>query len=140
MADYYTSFSCLFDTGTPENARRALELFQSFSDRLDREESSFPSFAVSLDREDGGTALWIRDDDSYGDIEQVTEFVVQCARVLGLKGRWGFEWGHSCSKPRRAGFGGGAQVIDLETGDTDTWIGTSDWLHRQLAGDAAGRE
>jgi len=133
MADYFTNFSCRLDVGTTENARRALELFQSFSDRLDREDS-FPSFAVFLDPDAGDTVLWICDDAGYGDVEEMTEFIVECARVLGLKGRWGFEWGHSCSKPRVGGFGGGAQIIDLETGDTDTWIGTSDWLHRQLAG------
>lgn len=139
MADYFTNFSCMLDVGTPDNARRALELFQSFSERLDREESAFPGFALSLDPEDGGTALWIHDD-GRGDTGHVTEFVAECARLLGLRGRWGFEWGHSCSKPRIDGFGGGAQIIDLETGNIDTWIGTSDWLHGRLAADAGGRE
>ena len=129
----------MFDVGTPENARRALELFQSYSDRLDDEGSTLPGFALSLDPEDGGTALWIHDD-GCGDIGQVTEFVIECAKALGLKGRWGFEWGHTCSKPRIDGFGGGAQVIDLESGNYDLWIGTSDWLRRQLAAGAAGRE
>ena len=32
MADYYTHFSCLLDVGTPENAARALELYNSLSD------------------------------------------------------------------------------------------------------------
>ena len=132
MADYFTHFSCMLDVGTPGNARRTLELFQSFSERLDREESAFPGFALALDSHDDGTALWIHDD-GCGDIGHVTEFVVECAQALGLKGLWGFEWAHSCSRPRLDGFGGGAQVIDLETGCTDTWIGTSDWLHRQLA-------
>ncbi|MBN8995378.1 MAG: hypothetical protein J0H94_09135 [Rhizobiales bacterium] len=139
MADYFTQFSCMFDVGTPENARRAIELFQSYSDRLDEEGSTLPGFAFVLDPAGGGTALWIHDD-GCGDIGQVTEFVIECAKALGLKGRWGFEWCQTCSRPRTGAFGGGAQVIDLETGDHDTWICTSDWLHRQLAVDAGVRE
>lgn len=136
MADYLTQFSCILDVGTRDKARRALELFQSFSERLDREEFAFPGFALSVDPDDGGTALWIHDD-GCGDTSRLTEFIVECAQSLDLKGLWGFEWGHTCTQPRIDGFGGGAQVIDLETGDIETWIGTSDWLHRQLT---AGQE
>src|SRR5690606_34244894 len=32
MADYYTHFSCLLDVGTPENAARALELYNALAD------------------------------------------------------------------------------------------------------------
>ena len=31
MADYFTHFSCLLDVGTPENAARALELYNALS-------------------------------------------------------------------------------------------------------------
>lgn len=31
MADYYTHFSCLLDVGTPENAARALELYNALA-------------------------------------------------------------------------------------------------------------
>lgn len=139
MADYFTQFSCMFDVGTPDNARRALELFQSFTERLESEESTFPGFALSLDPHDGGTALWIHDD-GCGDIGQVTEFVIECAKALSLKGRWGFEWGHTCSKPRIDGFGGGAQVIDLQTGNADEWISTHEWLGNRLHADEPVRE
>ncbi len=140
MADYFTQFSCMFDVGTPENARRALELFQCFCERLECEDFASPGFEITLDPEDSHTALWIQDGDGFGDIGHLTTFIVECAKALGLNGRWGFEWAHTCSKPRTDGFGGGAQMIDLETGDTDTWIGTTDWLRRQLATDADGRE
>ena len=32
MADYYTHFSCLLDVGTPENAARALDLYNALAD------------------------------------------------------------------------------------------------------------
>ena len=31
MADWFTHFSCLLDVGTPENAARALELYNALS-------------------------------------------------------------------------------------------------------------
>ena len=30
MADFYTHFSCLLDVGSPDNAARALDLYQAF--------------------------------------------------------------------------------------------------------------
>lgn len=135
MADYFTQFSCIFDVGTPENAQRVPALFDSFCERLDREQSAFAGFEIVLDAEDGATTFWIHDSDGYGDVGQVTEFVVECAKALGLKGLWGFEWANTCSRPRIDGFGGGAQVIDLETGSTDTWISTHDWLGGRLHAD-----
>jgi|HubBroStandDraft_2_1064218.scaffolds.fasta_scaffold548550_2 hypothetical protein len=32
MADYFTHFSCLLDVGTPENAARAVELYDNTSE------------------------------------------------------------------------------------------------------------
>jgi hypothetical protein len=139
MAGYFTQFSCLFDVGTPENARRALELFDTFSERLDAEEAASPGFAVSVHPDDGGTALWIHDD-GCGDTNHVAAYVAECALALGLKGKWGFEWAHTCGKPRLDGFGGGALIVDLETRDTSAWVGTGEWLHRQLAVNTDGSE
>ena len=31
MADYFTHFSCLLDVGTPQNAARALDLYNALS-------------------------------------------------------------------------------------------------------------
>ncbi|WP_448658475.1 hypothetical protein ACPVPU_13490 [Sphingomonas sp. CJ99] len=33
MADYFTHFSCLLDVGTPENAARALDLYNRLAAR-----------------------------------------------------------------------------------------------------------
>ena len=46
MADFYTHFSCLLDVGSPDNAARALELYQAFMEDAAREEvpsDGFPS-------------------------------------------------------------------------------------------------
>ena len=32
MADYFTHFSCLLDVGTPDNAARALDLYNALSE------------------------------------------------------------------------------------------------------------
>lgn len=63
-------------------------------------------------------------------------FVVECARELGLRGRWGFSWSNNCNTSFVDCFGGGAQVIDLETGNTDNRMHTIEWLNQQLADDA----
>ena len=34
MADYYTHFSCLLDVGTPENAARALDLYNALAMKM----------------------------------------------------------------------------------------------------------
>ena len=38
MADYFTHFSCLLDVGTPENAARALDLYNALSEEGASEE------------------------------------------------------------------------------------------------------
>jgi hypothetical protein len=57
MADYFTNFSCLLDVGTTDNARRALELYRSFGEQLDRDEAASAGFALAIEPEEGGTAL-----------------------------------------------------------------------------------
>ena len=131
MADYFTNFSCLLDVGTTDNVRRALELYRSFDEQLDRDEAASVGFALSIQPEEGGTTLWIRDDQT-GDPEHVIAFVLQCAETLKLKGQWGFEWANTCSKPHLDAFGGGAQIIDLEAGSVTAWVSTNEWLARNL--------
>ena len=46
MADYFTHFSCLLDVGTPENAARALDLYNRLSEEGASEEP--PSEASSF--------------------------------------------------------------------------------------------
>lgn len=131
MADYFTNFSCMLDVGTPDNARRALALYRTFGEQLERDEAASVGFALSIEPERGGAALWIRDDET-GDPEHVIAFVLQCAQTLQLKGVWGFEWANTCSKPRLDAFGGGAQIIDLEGGCSTAWVSTNEWLTRNL--------
>ena len=38
MADFFTHFSCLLDAGTPDNAARALDLYQAFTEGAARED------------------------------------------------------------------------------------------------------
>lgn len=127
MADYFTHFSCLLDVGTSENAARALDLYNALSEEGASEESPSEGFLLSIQPEHGGTALWIRDD-ATGDPERVIQFVKCCAAEFHLSGRWGFQYANTCSKPRLDGFGGGAHVLDLATGETVAWIYTDGWL------------
>ena len=70
MADYYTHFSCLLEVGTPENAARALDLYNALSDENAAEDPPSDGFLLSIQPEHGGTQLWMRDDVT-GDPEQM---------------------------------------------------------------------
>jgi len=133
MADYFTHFSCLLDVGTPENAARALDLYNALSEAGAAEEPPSEGFLVSIQPEHGGAQLWLRDDVS-GDLERLIQFVKLCAAEFGLKGRWGFQYANTCSRPRLNAFGGGAHILDLGTGETVGWIDTDGWLATALDG------
>ena len=134
MADYFTHFSCLLDVGTPENAARALDLYNRLSEEGASEEPPSEGFLLSIQPEHGGSQLWMRDDVT-GDPERLIHFVKRCAAEFGLKGRWGFQYANTCSKPRLDGFGGGAHVLDLATGETMDWIYTDGWLDQTISGE-----
>ena len=138
MADFFTHFSCVLDVGTSDNAARALKLYQVFMEDAAHEEVPPDGFLLSIEPEHGAARLWIRDDVT-GDPQQVLLFVQRCAEAFGLTGRWGFQWAHTCSRPRVNAFGGGAHVLDLATGDTVAWIDTNGWLARTLASDRGKR-
>jgi hypothetical protein len=78
MADYFTHFSCLLDVGTPENAARALDLYNRLSEVGASEEPPSEGFLLSIQPEHGGTQLWMRDDVT-GDPERLIQFVKRCA-------------------------------------------------------------
>ncbi len=61
------------------------------------------------------------------------QFVKLCAAEFGLAGRWGFQYANTCSRPRLDGFGGGAHVLDLATGETVDWIYTDGWLGQTIS-------
>ena len=62
MADYFTHFSCLLDVGTPDNAARALDLYNKLSEDGASEEPPSEGFLLSIQPEHGGSQLWMRDD------------------------------------------------------------------------------
>jgi hypothetical protein len=132
MANYFTHFSCLLDVGTPENAARALDLYNRLSETGASEEPPSDGFLLSIQPEHGGTQLWMRDDVT-GDPERLIQFVKRCAAEFGLTGHWGFQYANTCSKPRLDGFGGGAHVLDLASGETVDWIYTDGWLDQTLS-------
>ncbi|MEH3099682.1 hypothetical protein [Sphingomonas adhaesiva] len=133
MADYYTHFSCVPDVGTPDNAAHALDLYNALAEDGASEEPPSDGFLLSIEPEHSGTKLWMRDDDS-GDQEHLIAFVRRCATAFGLTGRWGFQYANTCSRPRLDGFGGGAHVLDLATGETVGWTDTDGWLAAVLDG------
>ena len=133
MADYFTHFSCLLDVGTPETAARALDLYNQLSEDGASEEPPSDSFLLSIQPEHGGSKLWMRDDVT-GDPERLIQFVIRCAAEFHLTGRWGFQYANTCSRPRLDGFGGGAHVLDLATGETVAWIYTNGWLAEVIDG------
>ncbi|MBX9841314.1 MAG: hypothetical protein K2Z80_05850 [Xanthobacteraceae bacterium] len=135
MADYFTDLSCLLDVGTPENAARALELYNCMMKDNAAEDSPSDAFLLSIQPEHGGTQLWIRNE-ATGDPQAVIDFVLHCAEAFDLKGRWGFQWANTCSRPRVNAFGGGAHVLDLGRRKTVAWIATNPWLDTTLS---AGR-
>ncbi len=133
MADYFTHFSCLLDVGAPEKAALALDLYNALSAEGASEDPPSEGFLLSIQPEHGGTTLWMRDDGA-GDPERVIQFVKRCATAFHLSGLWGFQYANTCSKPRLDGFGGGAHVLDLATGETVGWIYTDGWLASVLDG------
>ncbi|MCA0424001.1 MAG: hypothetical protein LCH61_11875 [Proteobacteria bacterium] len=94
MADYFTQFSCILDVGSPENARRAVDLYQTLADDLDHDDESQIGFLIDIITDGGGSQLWIHDGGS-GEPEHVIQFVRRCAETFGLSGRWGFEWANT---------------------------------------------
>lgn len=133
MANYFTHFSCLLDVGTHENAVRAVGLYNAPPDGSRDDHPFADGFLLSIQPENGGAQLWIRDDVT-GDPESVIRFVMRCATTFALTGRWGMQWANSCSRPRLDGFGGGAHVLDLTTGETVDWVDTNGWLSSVLEG------
>ena len=130
MADYFTHFSCILNVGTAANATRAVERYHAFADRLERDNAESIGFELTVPQAHP-TTLWIHDEES-GEPQHVIAFIAELGPLLGLKGLWGFEWAHTCSKSRNDAFGGGAHVLDLATGETTGWLSTNEWLTRML--------
>ncbi len=137
MADYFTHFSCLLDVGSPQNADRALTLFEDL--RAAYQSADDPEVAgFDLSRQDApeGSTLWIHDDE-HGDVEAVIRFVLRLAEDLDLTGLWGFQYALTCSRPRIDAFGGGAHVVDLGARKSIGWTSSQEWLAAALNGEDA---
>src|SRR6185437_15302790 len=48
MADFFTNFSCVLDVGTPDNAARALALYNAFGEEAAREDVPSDGFLLSI--------------------------------------------------------------------------------------------
>lgn len=135
MADYFTHFSCVLDAGTPEKAVQALELHTRLCAEEDASgDPTYFGFALALQDGPGTSVLWFHDD-GQGDVEAVIAFVLHLAAEIDLTGLWGFDYAHTCSRPRLEAFGGGAHVIDLGARRSIGWISTHEWLTAALNGE-----
>ena len=135
MADYFTHFSCVLDTGDPKKALRAMDILARLrAEDEEADEPQFGGFDVMLQDGPGSTVLWIHDDDQ-GDVEGVIAFVLRLAEELDLSGLWGFDYANTCSRPRIDAFGGGAHVVDLGARKSIGWISTQEWLSAALNGE-----
>ena len=135
MADYFTQFSCVLDVGSSDNVARALKLHREMELAYAAFEQSEMGFAIEPN---GPTSICMHDGDGFGDQEHVIEFVLRCAAEFDLRGRWGFTWALTCSRPRTDGFGGGAQLLDLSARRSLDWIDCDHWLAVGLADDDSG--
>ncbi len=101
-------------------------------DDLGRDEEVSIGFSAALTPEVDPTALWLSAEED-GNPEHVIAFVQRCGEAFGLTGRWGFRWALTCSRMRLDGWGGGAHVLDLATGETVEWLDCEDWLAERLS-------
>ena len=127
MANYYTQFSCILDVGTAENVARAAAIRQQLAVTLEEYDGADIGFDLEPDPTSGAGALWISSD-GHGEPEHVIAFVLGSAEAFDLRGRWGFRWALTCSRPRLDGFGGGAQLLDLGARRSLAWIDCEHWV------------
>ncbi len=131
MANYRCRFSTLFPVGSVGNVQAALSLYQVFAATLEAR-GDVIGFEARADAPPGGPDLWLYSDGD-GDPEHVIEFALLCAGELRLPGLWGFRWAYTCDRPRLDGFGGGAQVLDLERCRSLDWLDAEHWVADRLA-------
>lgn len=124
MADYFSQFSTTLALHTKENVAKALEIatFSLHEDEL--------KYLFNVE-EHNDTSIWLYANDDF-DMENVEEFIKELCTAVTLKGKWGFTYSYSCSKPRLDEFGGGAVVFDLATGDTVAYTSNHEWLMNQI--------
>ena len=111
--------------------QRLLRIADGIAAEIDEEDGIDLGFDLQIDPALSPGGLWISSD-GYGEPEHVIRFVIACAEAFSLHGRWGFCWALTCSKPRLDGFGGGAQVIDLDGRTSMGWTDCDHWLNGML--------
>ncbi len=131
MADYFTRFSVMLPLGSAERIGPALAIYAKLAEDLDRDEEASIGFDAAASPEVDPAALWLSAKED-GNPEHVIAFVRLCGEAFGLTGRWGFRWALTCSRMRLDGWGGGAHVLDLATGETVEWLDYEDWLAERL--------
>ena len=136
MADYFTRFSCLLDVDA-NNVEAALALYAQMAQDLEADDGLAIGFVAQPSLGTSST-LWLYDED-HGEPEHVIAFALACAAAFDLKGRWGFCWALTCSRPRLDAYGGGAQALDLGARKSLAWTDCSQWLAFQLEDGPAGR-
>jgi len=136
MADHATLFATELDLRSRTNLARAREICDEVPEDAGNDVAFCAGFELGVDGNADSTTLRIFATRS-GDTGAVIRFVQHCAREFGLSGPWGFEWAHVSKTPIQNGFGGGALVLDLSSGNTLVWNDTHAWMIRQLA--RAGR-
>lgn len=132
MADHITLFAAEFDLRNPQNLVRARLIYEEPPDHQGHEVAFRDGFSLDVDEAVGSSRLRIIASRS-GDTSSVIRFVQRCAEEFKLTGLWAFEWAHTSSAPTLHGFGGGALVLDLASGQTIAWNDTHSWLVRMLA-------
>lgn len=131
MADYFTRFSVMLPLGSAERIAPALAIYRKLAEDMDRDEEAAIGFEAAAPPEVDPAALWLSAEED-GNPEHVITFVRLCGQAFGLTGRWGFRWALTCSRMRLDGWGGGAHVLDLATGETVEWLDCEDWLAKRL--------
>lgn len=136
MADHVKLFATELDLSSRANLVRACNIYREHANDAGNDVAFSAGFEIGVDTNTDNTTLRIFATRS-GDTGAVIRFIRRCAQEFGLTGPWGLEWAHVSATPIQNGFGGGALVLDLATGDTLAWTDTHGWLIRQLA--QAGR-
>jgi hypothetical protein len=131
MADYFTHLSCQLEVGAA-NIAPALALYAQMAIDLEADDDIAIGFVAAVSS-DELSSLWLTDDDGHGEPEHVIAFALRCAEAFDLKGRSGFCWALTCSRPRLDAFGGGAQILDLGARNSLAWTDCSQWLADHLA-------
>ncbi len=131
MADYFTRFSVMLPLGSADRIAPVLAIYAKLAEGLDRDEEASIGFEATASPQVDPSALWLSAEED-GNPEHVITFVRLCGEAFGLSGRWGFRWALTCSRMRLDGWGGGAHVLNLATGETEEWLDCEDWLAEHL--------